>query len=302
MPSVGLRRIEPKAFETKWLNWIGPWQWDMFLAKMEEDREISDALIVGMRLSFEPIKNFEVGISRTLQLCGDGRPCNFSSWTRALISIGDLDNPTTDEGRLNEPGNQLANLELSYTLPIGKNTYVKMYADGTTEDLIFLIPYKYTKLLGLSFYGPYGEDGSQWRLTTEYTDTVSTLVWLLGTKELNLIYEHHIYKTGYRYKGRSLGNSLDNDSKLLSVVAQFQNSNGWEYTAKYHRANINIDGSGKNSISVPNKKLNIFEASVQGDMGVGNLKFDLRYSTDGIPALGNDGSFTSVGVTWNIRY
>jgi len=68
MPSVGLRRIEPKAFESKWLSWMGPWQWDMFVAKMEKDRNISNALVAGMRLTFEPIKNFEGGLSRTMQL------------------------------------------------------------------------------------------------------------------------------------------------------------------------------------------------------------------------------------------
>jgi hypothetical protein len=68
MPSVGIRRIQPYAFENKWFSWMGPWQWDMFVAKMEKDRFVPNALIAGMRLSFEPIKNFEVGLSRILQL------------------------------------------------------------------------------------------------------------------------------------------------------------------------------------------------------------------------------------------
>ena len=298
MPSVGLRRIEPKAFETKWLSWMGPWQWDMFVARMEEDREISHALIAGMRLTFEPIKNFEVGLSRTMQLCGDGRPCGFSTWANSLIGVFNADN----SGTLNEPGNQLASIDLAYSLRLGNKAAVKIYAEGTAEDETKAIPFQFAKLLGVTAYGPYGDKGAQWRLTTEFSETISRHAWLFGERRTNVIYEHFIYKTGYRFKGRSLGHSLDNDSRLLSVIAQYQDSNNWEYTVKYHNANINVDGTGNNTVSVPNKNIDIFEASVQGNIGLGNIKVDLRHTSDGIPTLGNDGSFTSFGVTWELRY
>ncbi len=298
MPSVGLRRIEPKAFKTKWLSWMGPWQWDMFLAKMEKERFIANPLFVGMRLSFEPIKNFEVGLSRTLQLCGEGRPCGFKTWTNALISVGDLDNT----GTANEPGNQLASIDLAYSMAIGKNTALKLYAEGTAEDQNVVFPFQFAKLLGASIYGPFGNKGSSWRITTEYSDTISRNVWLFGEQRNNVIYEHFIYKTGYRYQGRPLGHSLDNDSRLISIIAQYQDSNNWEYIVKYHNAKINVDGTGNNTVSVLNKKIDIYEASLQGDVGYGNIKVDLGYASDGIPTLGNNGSFRSVGVSWSIRY
>ncbi|PCI21561.1 MAG: hypothetical protein COB62_03085 [Piscirickettsiaceae bacterium] len=298
MRSVGLRRIEPKAFETKWLSWMGPWQWDMFVAKMEKERFIPNALIAGMRLTFEPIKNFEVGLSRSLQLCGDGRPCDFSTWTTAFIGVFDADNT----GTVNEPGNQLASIDLSYSFNVGQNTSLKIYGEGTAEDQSVIIPFQYAKLLGASIYGPYGDDGAQWRLTTEFSDTVSRHAWLFGKRKNNTIYEHFIYITGYRYKGRSLGHSLDNDSKLISVVAQYQDSNNWQYSAKYHNAKINVDGTGNNTVSIPNKNINIFVASVQGDVGLGHFKIDLRHTSDGILSLGNDGPFTSFSVTWALNY
>lgn len=298
MPSIGLRRIEPKAFETKWLSWMGPWQWDMFVAKMEKDRFIPNALIAGMRLTFEPIKNFEVGLSRTMQLCGDGRICGFSTWANALISFGNLDNT----GTTNEPGNQLASIDLAYSMAVGKTTSLKLYAEGTAEDQNVILPFQFAKLLGASIYGPYGDKGARWRLTAEFSDTVSQLAWLFGKRRNNVIYEHFIYQTGYRFKGRTLGHSLDNDSKLISVVAQYQDYSGWEYTVKYHNAKINVDGVGNNSVSVPKKYLDIFDASIQGDIGFGNLKVTLRHSSDGIPTLGNNGPFTSIGINWGLRY
>lgn len=298
MPSVGIRRIEPKPFQTKWLSWIGPWQWDMFVAKMEKDRHIPNALVAGMRLSFEPINNFEVGLSRTMQLCGDGRPCGFTTWTNALISVGNLDNT----GTANEPGNQLASIDLAYSMNLSKNTSLKLYAEGTAEDQNVIMPFQFAKLIGASIYGPYGDDGASWRLTTEFSDTTSRHVWLFGKQRYNVVYEHFIYRTGYRYKDRSLGHSLDSDSRLLTLSAQFNAANNWAYTAKYNRAEINIDGAGRNSVSVPTKNITIFEASVQGNMGFGDVKIDLSHSSDTIPVLGNDGSFTSFGISWIVNY
>jgi len=300
MPSVGLRRIEPKAFASKWLSWMGPWSWDMFVARMEEDRHVPHALIAGMRLTFEPIENFEVGLSRTLQLCGEGRPCNFETWGRALIGGGDLDNT----GTATEPGNQLASMDVAYSFNVGKKTQVKLYAEAMAEDEAgkFFLPYQYAKLIGMSVYGLHGDNGAQWRLSAEYSDTVSQNVWLFGEKRNNVIYEHSIYRTGYRYKGRSLGHSLDSDSKLFSIVGEYKDANDWAYTVKYHNTRINTDGVGNNTVSLSNKNIDIFEASVQGELGLGNLKLDLRHTTDGIPVLGNTGANTSIGVALELAY
>ncbi|MBL4832201.1 MAG: capsule assembly Wzi family protein [Aliivibrio sp.] len=296
MPSAGLRRIEPKAFETKWLSWMGPWQWDVFVARTEAERVIPNSLFGGMRLSFEPVKNFQVGLSRTMQLCGEGRPCGFGTWTKAFIAVGEFEN------RAGDPGNQLASIDLAYTMGVTKNTSLRIYAEGTAEDQNIVMPFQYAKLLGASYYGPYGDNMAQWRLTVEYTDTVSQHAWLFAQKNFNVIYEHSTYRTGYRVKGRSLGHSLDNDSRLLSMVAQFQDSNNWEYTAKFHNAKINIDGRGGNTVSLQSQKLNIFEASVKGNIGIGDVQVDVKYADDGILALGNEGSFVSVGFSWELRY
>lgn len=298
MPSVGLRRIEPKAFKTKWLSWMGPWQWDMFVAKMEKERHIPNALIAGMRLSFEPIKNFDVSLSRTMQLCGDGRPCGFTTWTNALISVGDLDNT----GSENEPGNQLASIDLAYSMGLSKNTTLKIYAEGTAEDQNVIMPFQYARLIGATLYGPYGDGGAGWRLTAEYTDTASTHAWLFGKRGYNVIYEHSIYKTGYRYKARSLGHSLDNDSKLLTLEAKFQTVNNWEYTFKYNRAKINIDGSSRIFFPTPAKNIDVLEAGFQGDVIFGNFFINMKHSFDSDPTLGINASFTTIGINWALSY
>jgi len=300
MPSVGLRRIEPKPFKSKWLSWMGPWSWDMFVARMAEDRHVPHALIAGMRLTFEPVENFEVGLSRTLQLCGEGRPCDFETWGRALIAGGDLENTGGAMG----PGNQLASVDLSYTFRTGAKSALKIYGEGTAEDEVgkFFLPYQYAKLIGMSVYGPHGDNGALWRLSAEYSDTVSQNIWLFGEKRNNVIYEHSIYRTGYRYKGRSLGHSLDNDSRLFSLVGEYRDSNDWTYTVKYHNTRINTDGAGNNVVSAPNKNIDIFEASVQGNTGFGRLTINVRHASDGIVGLGNDDSFASFNIALAMNF
>lgn len=296
MPSIGLRRIEPKAFENKWLSWMGPWQWDMFVAKMEQDRHISNAIIAGMRLSFKPTKNFEVGLSRTMQLCGDGQPCGISAWSRALIGGGDLENSR------NSSGNQLASMDFTYMIKVGQKSQLKLYIEGAGEDEYYFMPFRFAKLAGATIYGPYGDKGALWRFTTEFSDTSSRLVWLFAEHSFNLIYEHTLYSTGYRYLSRSVGHSLDNDSKLLSLIAQYKNSSGWEYSVKYHNAKINMDGTGNNIVSVPNKNINVFEASMQGNLGFADLNLGIRHATDGLLRLGQDGALTSFNIALTANF
>ena len=95
---------------------------------------------------------------------------------------------------------------------------------------------------------------------------------------------------------------MDNDSQLISISAQFSNTHNWIYTAKYHHARINTDSIGHNSVSVPNKNINVFEASVQSEVGLGNMRLDMRHSSDGMPELGNDGSYMSLSLNWNLMF
>jgi hypothetical protein len=85
-------------------------------------------------------------------------------------------------------------------------------------------------------------------------------------------------------------------------VANFRNSNNWEYIFKYHRAKINVDGTGKNALSATKKSANILEAAIEGHMGIGELLVNLRYSSEDISANGRNGSLTSAGVSWTLNY
>ncbi|WP_417319172.1 capsule assembly Wzi family protein [Emcibacter sp.] len=300
MPSIGLMRSEPQPFQTKWLSWMGPWQLRLFVAKMEEVRHVPDALIAGISWTFEPIENWEIGLRRTIQLCGDGRPCDAETWAKALIGGGDVDN----SGTLEEPGNQLASVDMAYSFGIGKDATLKLYAEGTAEDEAgkLFLPKRFARLLGATAYGPWGEDGAQWRLTGEYTDTTSAEYWLFGQRIENVIYEHTIYHSGYRYKGRSLGHSVESDGKLLSLAATYIDKEGWAYDAKFYHADINRDSSETVLLSLQNQKVNIFELAVSGRLFLGDISVAARYADRSFESFGSDKRKVSVEGSWVFNF
>ena len=75
IPSLGIDRVFTDAFETKWLSWLGPWDLNVMFGELESERAVPNARFFGMRFNFRPIPSLEIGISRSAQWCGEGRPC-----------------------------------------------------------------------------------------------------------------------------------------------------------------------------------------------------------------------------------
>ncbi|MDC1089797.1 capsule assembly Wzi family protein [Emcibacteraceae bacterium] len=273
MISAGLRRIDPKPFKTKWLSWMGPWTWDMFVANMGKDRHIPDALMVGMRLGFEPVKNFEIGLSRTMQLCGEGRPCEADTWVKSIIGIWDLDNT----GTLNEPGNQLASIDLAYSFNFDDKV-IRIYAEGTAEDEWKILPYQFSRLIGSTLTMPIGEGGDNLRFNIELSDSGDTERWLYGKRYLGTMYNHSIYRTGHRYDGLTLGHSLDSGSKLASIKAEYVSSEGNSLGVILSRATLNWDDTNRNVISANSQSYSKveFQATRSFSLGVISAKIALQ--------------------------
>ncbi|MCP5382471.1 MAG: hypothetical protein H6912_08875 [Kordiimonadaceae bacterium] len=274
MMSAGLRRNNPKAFKTKWLSWMGPWTWDMFVANMGDDRAIPNALMAGMRLGFEPIKNFEVGLSRTMQLCGLDRPCSLDTWTRALIAVGDLDNGAGAK----EPGNQLASIDLAYSTNLN-GLGLRLYAEGTAEDQNVILPFQFSRLVGGTFSKQVGDNGDSMALNVELSDSGDVRAWFFGQRRAGIMYNHSIYRTGHRFDGRTLGHSLDTDSKLISLSGIYTLSDGDVFNVKLHFASINWDNTNRNIVSANKQKYQSVEVSVLKNINFGYLEAKMNFQT-----------------------
>ena len=63
-------------------------------------------------------------------------------------------------------------------------------------------------------------DDSTSRIFAEYADLTSYW-WTNDPRTRNISYGHHIYKDGYRYRGRPIGHWADQDSQILSFGGLF---------------------------------------------------------------------------------
>jgi hypothetical protein len=240
IPAISLQRLGSSAPETSWLQWIGPWSLETFVGQMESERAIPDARIWGARAAFKPFPELEIGLSRTAIWGGEGRPQDLQAFWNVLIGN---DNIGADLARNEEPGNQMAGVDVRWRLASRLGVPLVFYMQYIGEDkLIHLIPSKATTHYGLSWQEPSSAGLTQtWYL--EYYNTTTSGFQSVRTD--NTIYEHHLYASGYRYYGRTLGASWDNDAAVwtLGWVASDHDSNEWSVQLGYF--DLNRDGGNK---------------------------------------------------------
>ena len=57
---VTVQRAQQNAFETPWLSWIGPWQYQAFAGQLQDYKAIPDAKLIGLRLTAQPFSALEI--------------------------------------------------------------------------------------------------------------------------------------------------------------------------------------------------------------------------------------------------
>ena len=55
------QRAEQKAFESKWLSWIGPWQYQVFAGQLDDYKAVPNAKLIGLRLTAQPAPYIAIG-------------------------------------------------------------------------------------------------------------------------------------------------------------------------------------------------------------------------------------------------
>ncbi len=249
IPSLSVENISSKAFENKWLHWLGPNKLHMFVGQLESDRGIPNAKLIGTRFTFKPFKSLEVGLHRTIQWGGDGQDNSFKNFLKTLASIR-VDKQNGSLGTVN--GNQIAGLDARWNLPISSKNKYSLYGQYIGEDRVdgSLALGDETFLVGGSVSG-LSKMGS-WRTYVEATDTSAAS--FKGRARNNIIYNHGTYTDGYRHQGLSMGHGIDSDSQIISVGAMLSRNNGdfWRGWAKH--AKLNLDGIDINPIAGTNGK------------------------------------------------
>lgn len=225
IPQVGISRISTAPFESPWLSWIGPWQMEFFVGVLDGPRIARNTIYDGFRFAVSPIPHLEVGLSRTDQMCGTGHPC------KPLVAYFTGINGSSGPNSVNDQGN----IDIRYSYDFSRWAF-EVYAQAMNEDNWPFAKSSSSHLFGGSIWVPY--QGNIARLTIEYTDSLATANLFGGNIQHGTAYNNGQYPDGMRYRGRTLGFSLDSDSRLFTVQASLTDNLQRSLTLTYHRADV----------------------------------------------------------------
>jgi hypothetical protein len=272
VPQIGISRLSTAPFESSWLSWIGPWQLEFFAGVLDGPRLARNTIYNGVRFGFSPLPHLELGISRTDMMCGTGHRCS---------SIVDYFNLQNDAGHSNNVNDE-ATIDVRYSNTFGGIAY-ELYTQAMNEDTNPIVHSGTSHLFGGSTWMPlFGGIG---RLTVEYADSLATRdIWGAGIMH-GVAYNNGGYPDGMRYRDRTLGFSLDSDSRLLSIQANFTDRDARSFTLTYHRADVSdpLNTVG-NVVTTAPVAINLLQGriSLPFELGGQGLRVDLegRYQDD----------------------
>lgn len=258
-------RQTPYAPQSRWLNWIGPWDLQMFGGQLEQDRGIPDAKLLGGRLTLRPASFLQIGFTRLFQWGGEGASESWGSLGDAIIGKDNGQTSGFDEGE--DPSNQLAGFDFRASFPLfGVPT--SFYGQAMGEDEAGYMPSKYATQFGFDFLTHMGK-GSQ-RFFIEGANTVAGD--LFGNAREGVMYEHSRYTSGFRYYGRNLASTWESDAKVATLGVQQFFRSGVVFTAALSSATLNVDGGKRAQVHPDGAE--ILQAVDEQDVILGELRLE----------------------------
>ena len=276
-PGVAIQRNVSMPFESRWLSWLGPWTLTSFMTELDDDRTINNALLFGIRGSFRPPKTgLEIGFSRTAQWCGDGRPCDLGTFADLLMGN---DNRGDNVAPEDEPGNQLGGFDIRWSLP--RQVPVALYMQWIGEDGRGSAGSigSWMRQLGMEYWGSIGPLSH--RTHIEVTDSMCREGGFgFSDKKPNCAYEHSIYRTGYRYRGRAAGHPADGDSLSYSIGSTLVQSAGnfWNISLRYMELNREGAPNSRHTLTPTPQDLTDLQISHERHTPYGRFYAGLGYS------------------------
>jgi hypothetical protein len=236
MPALTVERNYTDASRWPVLRWFGPWRASLALARAEGSGvPVPDVRLFAARVNFKPRPWLEVGLSRTAQWCGEGRPCDFSTFLDLLIG---RDNRSDSLSANDEPGNQMAGYDLRVRMP-WKRWPTALYAQYIGEDEAGALPSKFLGLFGAEVSG--GSTLGSWRVRAEFADT--TCSFTRSQPQYDCAYRNSLYPQGYNFRGRAIGHELDGDGRMTSIAALLVRPSGTVLSVVARSVELNRDGA-----------------------------------------------------------
>jgi hypothetical protein len=228
-PMTMLRLTNPQPVLFPWIfKYLGPFRFTVFATRLEKDRnDVPEPYLWGMRLNFKPHPYLEIGLERTALLGGKGYSEDLKTWWKSFTGKGENETGV-------EAGDQRAGLDLKLTLPFNLQP-LQVYAEADGEDEAAGYPSKWAYLTGI--YLPRILSLERVGLRAEYATT-----HVSGSP--NVWYNHHIYTSGYTYKGMIIGHHMGTDSNdiFLELSYLIPEQNG-RISISYDREEHNLSGT-----------------------------------------------------------
>jgi hypothetical protein len=277
IPSITLERNYTDPFKTRWLSWVGPWRASIAMGRAESSGvPVPDVRFFAARVNFKPRPWLEFGLTRTAQWCGGDRNCDWSTFVDMVLGN---DNQVGGGGAAaDQPGNQMAGYDMRLRSP-WRALPIAFYTQWIGEDEAGGLPSKFIGQFGLEAWGSSRMGG--WRVRAEFNDTACN--FSRQTPEFGCAYRNTIYPQGYAFRGRIIGSSMDNDSRMYTLAGILNRPNGDVISLTVRRVDLNRDG-GEHSISDVPVDLDNVELRFSRGLGGGKISVGVGYEDKVIAA------------------
>jgi hypothetical protein len=241
IPALVVDRAVTAPADSPWLRWIGSWRATAMLGVLESDRaDIDRPLFFGLRATWQPVHWLEIGLSRSAQFCGAGRPCDLRTFGDMLLGRDNVGGPGQGNTSLDrQPGNQLAGFDIRLASP-WRTLPLAIYTQDIGEDQIGGKPTDRLHLFGVEAVLGLAS-GASLRGYVEYSDT--SCAANDEPPEFDCAYTNNLFNAdGYRYRGAVIGHTSDADSEMRAAGLRLIESSGREWRARLRNADINRGG------------------------------------------------------------
>ncbi len=257
-PVIGLtmQRAEQNAFATKWLSWLGEWQYQAFVGQLKDYQAIPDTKLLGLRVTMQPLPYLELGGSRVLQWGGEGRSESLSTLWDAIKGNDNFDYAELDKS------NQIAGLDFKLNFNPLLDVPAAVYGQYVGEDEAGMLPSKKMYLAGTSFANDY--KGMPYQIYVEWADTRTN-----GHVE-GISYSHRVYADGYYQQGHPLAHAMGGDGQMYSLGGNINIDSMNRFSARVFSAKVNQSNLTINHMFPQEDKIKAIDATwthyIQPDM------------------------------------
>lgn len=212
---VGIQRSEVKPSESKWLSWMGPWSFEMYVAKAQDPIVVANQpdgfYFIGTRMTLKPWSWVEIGLTRDIQTGGTGRASGISDILNQAFTTG---GEHSFQGSIQQDvSNGVAGYDVRLNCPKGAHCAAYFQWEGEDSSGQSHLPNQFMTLAGLDWWSTSGRH----RVFTEFMQTYTASFPWNDTKIVGNGYRNWAYPQGFTNGGRWIGSSFGGDARIFTV-------------------------------------------------------------------------------------